>query len=179
MNTIVRRRGPPGFDLRQPRRAVARSRGPRKLVPMPKTPPKHIPFFELETPRDLFEKMEGDLKALEASPDDSRLAFNFFVTAEHLPDWLKRRDLVSGSAILRVVSHLANGVKHFETDRHDAVQSADVSGYVADGYWEKGYAEERLEIRLSPDEAQEIGVPVIDAVELGRRVLDFWRGYVP
>lgn len=141
-------------------------------------PTKHIPFFELTTPRDLFAKMEGDLKALDASPGDSRLAFNFFVTAEHLPDWLKHRELVDGSAILRVVSHLANGAKHFETDRHDAIQRAEVDGWVESDWVEDDYVETRLKVHLSPDEAREIGEPVIDAVDLGRRVLDFWRGYL-
>jgi hypothetical protein len=66
-------------------------------------------FFALVGPLDLFRKMEADLAALIESPSDSRLAFNFFVTAEHLPDWLDERVLVRKHALLRVVSHLASG----------------------------------------------------------------------
>ena len=143
--------------------------------------PTHIDFFELRTPADLFRKSEDDLKALQASPSDTRLAFNFFVTVEHLPDWLSRRDLVKKNCVLRVVSHLANGAKHFVLDdpRHASVKKAEASRYVEPGYVEPGYFEETLQIHLTPDEARELGTTVIDAVSLGQKALQFWRPYVP
>jgi hypothetical protein len=138
-------------------------------------------FFELTTPLDLFRKMEGDLAELESSSQDTKVAFNFFVTAEHLPDWLKRRDLVCNHAILRIVSHLANGGKHFFLDknRHHSITNTEKIRYVEAGYAEPGYFYEPLLIHLSPDEAQELGTPTIDAVTLGRKVVEFWRQYVP
>jgi hypothetical protein len=39
----------------------------------------------LKTAADLFRKLAGDFAALKSS-QDTRVAFNFFVTAEHLPD---------------------------------------------------------------------------------------------
>ena len=140
----------------------------------------HIAFFELKTAADLFRKLEGDFAALKSS-QDTRVAFNFFVTAEHLPDWLSRRVLVRRHAILRVVSHIANGAKHFTLDdrRHTSVTSTEKSRYVEEGYVEPGYFDEPLLIHLSPDEARELGASSIDAVELGYRVLEFWRPYVP
>ena len=57
-------------------------------------------FFQLVTPAHLFEKMERDLEALNASSSDSMLAFNFFVTAENLPDWLGQRSLVREQPML-------------------------------------------------------------------------------
>jgi len=143
--------------------------------------PTHIDFFELLTPADLFRKSEDDLKALQSSPCDTRLAFNFFVTVEHLPDWLGQRDLVQKNCALRIVSHLANGAKHFvlNNPRHKSVKNAEASRYVEPGYAEPGYFEETLEIYLAPDEAKELGTAVIDAVSLGHRVLQFWRPHVP
>lgn len=141
----------------------------------------HLDFFELRTPADLFRKSEDDLRALQASPCDTRLAFNFFVTIEHLPDWLGRRDLVKKHCVLRIVSHLANGAKHFvlSDPRHTSVKKAEVSRYVEAGYVEPGYFEEVLVIHLEPDEAREMGVPVIDAVALAQKALKFWRPHVP
>lgn len=137
-------------------------------------------FFELTTPLQLFQKMESDLKALRDSGQDARIAFNFFVTAEHLPDWLGKRDLVRKHALLRVVSHLANGAKHFVLDpkRHTSVITTSKDRYFEEGYVEPGYIEEPLLIHLANDEANELGVVVIDAVTLGQKVLAFWNPYV-
>jgi hypothetical protein len=141
----------------------------------------HIDIFELKTPADLFRKITDDLTALEASGQDPSVAFNFFVTVEHLPDWLNLRDLVHKHCILRIVSHIANGAKHFvlNDNRHRSVTSTEKSRYVEEGYVEPDYVEEPLLIHLFPDEAKELGVSVIDAVTLGRKVVDFWRPYVP
>jgi len=140
----------------------------------------HIDFFELKTPADLFSKLEGDLAALEKSGQDARIAFNFFVTAEHLPDWIGQRILVKANCILRIVSHIANGAKHFHLDekRHNSVTGTEKYRVVEEGYAEPGYFYEPLLIQLSPNEAKELGLSEIDAVNLGHKVLEFWRPYV-
>lgn len=121
------------------------------------------------------------MRALQAAPSDARLAFNFFVTVEHLPDWLERRSLVNKNCFLRVVSHLANGAKHFVLNhpRHKSVKNARASGYAQGGYVEPGYVADVLEVHLSSDEAKELGQPVIDVVTLGQKAVQFWRPYVP
>jgi len=141
----------------------------------------HLDFFDLRTAADLFRKVEEDLKALQDAPSDVRLAFNFFVTVEHLPDWLDQRSLVKKNCALRVVSHLANGAKHFVLDdsRHKSVKKAEASRYVEDGYVEPGYVADVLEVHLSADEAKEMGRPVIDVLTLGQKVVQFWKPYVP
>ena len=45
-------------------------------------------IFELNTSRDLLEKLRFDVRQLENDPTNTYLAFNFFVTAEHMKDWL-------------------------------------------------------------------------------------------
>ena len=60
---------------------------------------------------------------MESDPTDAYAAFDFFVTAEHLLDWL-HPDSANGKAdreklrnqyeILQTVSHLACGAKHFD-----------------------------------------------------------------
>ena len=137
-------------------------------------------FFDLASPLDLFRKMEADLAAFVDSVSDSRLAFNFFVTAEHLPDWLGQRDLVRKHALLRVVSHLANGAKHFTLDpkRHTSVDGTTVETYAKD-YVEPGYVEDWLLVHFGADEVAEFGTDALDARDLGKRVLEFWRPHVP
>jgi hypothetical protein len=57
--------------------------------------PRRLPGFStmpgalhLKTPRDLFANLGHDLEQLKQRPDDPYAAFNFFVTAEHILDWL-------------------------------------------------------------------------------------------
>ena len=83
-------------------------------------------FFSLRTPRDLLSKLEADFTRLRAadpaSIDAQYAAFDFFVTAKHLPDWLSRS--IGGSLTQHrayaegaLISHVANGAKHFRVDR--------------------------------------------------------------
>lgn len=140
----------------------------------------HIDFFELKTPTDLLRKLEEDLASLEQSGQDTKVAFNFFVTAEHLPDWLGRRDLVQQTSILRIVSHIANGAKHFylKDKRHKSVKCTEKFRVFEEGVVEEGYFYEPLLIHLAAEEEKELGVSEIDAVSLGQKVIDFWRPYV-
>jgi len=80
-------------------------------------------FFSLRTPQDLRQKLEVDFNRLCAADQSSieaqYAAFDFFVCAEHLPDWLsvavggsktQHRSYPNGA----LVSHIANGAKHFK-----------------------------------------------------------------
>lgn len=148
-------------------------------------PTHHIPFFDLKTPADLFHKAEHDLAALEKAPTDSYTAFNLFVTLEHLPDWLGQREPLrkngEWNVILRTVSHVANGAKHFDVDdhRHQSVTNLEETGYAEPGYVEDGYVGNELTIWLSPDEQKELRCKNwIGAITLARMAIDFWRPYL-
>ncbi len=90
-------------------------------------------FFSLRTPLDLLQKLEADFNRLCAA-DQSNIqaqyaAFDFFVCAEHLPDWLSSTSGISKTKLRSypygaLVSHIANGAKHFRVDpsRHKTVQ---------------------------------------------------------
>jgi hypothetical protein len=140
-------------------------------------------FGELQSPRDLLIKLKHDLERMENSPEDQYAAFDFFVTAEHIVDWLHpserkaREDLRSSTAILRITSHIANGAKHFEATakRHQSVMGIEKDRYVEAGYVEDGYLAEPLVIRLTEDEATAVGGPIIDAISLARLVLEYWN----
>ena len=45
-------------------------------------------FFALTSASDLIAKARSDLDGFRSNPLDSYRAFNFFVTARHVPDWL-------------------------------------------------------------------------------------------
>lgn len=89
-------------------------------------------LFELESPQDLLEKLKYDYRVFEADSNNSYAAFNFYVTAEHLKDWIfpgkknqERSDFEKSHLIMQVVSHIANGAKHFEVEHPKHVSVVD------------------------------------------------------
>lgn len=136
-------------------------------------------LFDLQHPEALLRKLVHDFKALEKKPFDSYLAFNFFVTAEHIPDWARNLEIKKQFALLRVTSHLANGAKHFQPQRHSAVEKTEKQFGHGSGYLADGFIEEPLIVHFAKNEAQEMGVAHMEALVLARRVLEFWLNQFP
>src|SRR3990170_7760337 len=86
-------------------------------------------FFNVRDPQALFEKMRYDYGRMIAEPLNVFPAWDFFVTANHLIDWIwpsagstQHRKERRWEAIPRICEHLANGAKHFIVNReHRAV----------------------------------------------------------
>jgi len=144
-------------------------------------------FAELRIPRDLVQKLEYDFERIRRSPQDQYAAFDFFVTAEHIVDWIHPKDkkaretIRSSSSLLRITSHLANGVKHFQATakHHQSVANVEKSRYVEVGYVEDGYFEDPLIIHLTPDEQKTFGQGSIEVVFLAQQVYEYWKANVP
>lgn len=146
--------------------------------------PKFVGFAELKTPSDLVVKLAHDLDRLVATPHDQYAAFDFFITAEHIVDWLypncrkQQKRVRSNCAIIRVTSHIASGAKHFATDddRHHSVADIDKERYVSEDYVSEDYFASPLMIELEGDEARELGLASsrVHAEALARLVLSYW-----
>ena len=146
-------------------------------------------IFTLKTAGDLLGKLERDFEALRARPTDSDACFNFFVTAEHLPEWHLGADaeaasrLRKGEAMLRVCSHIANGAKHFiiKESRHRAVAATHVgcivswdptTGRTSAATTDGSHSE--FFIECATEESKQLG-PSISVTALAERILAFWR----
>jgi hypothetical protein len=142
-------------------------------------------IFSLRTPKDLREKLEADFKRLRAanptSVDAQYAAFDFFVTAEHLPDWLFRS--IGGTLSQHrtytdglLVSHLANGAKHFrvEDKRHTTVRDTRPQAGIFDPniFDPSIFNVPRLVLDL------EDGM-TIDVLKVAERIVDHWRRSIP
>src|SRR5690349_21391860 len=97
------------------------------------TMPTRAGFFHLRGPLDLFAKMKFHREQLVADPMNVYPAFDFFVAAAHLPEWLSKarysRKLrtAKARAMNAVCQDLANGAKHFLLpDKHSAVGATTV-----------------------------------------------------
>jgi hypothetical protein len=149
-------------------------------------------FFEMTTPAHLLHKLERDYEAWKQEPLNIDRAWNFFVTAEHLPDWLARTGSLSlgglkittfkqHTPLLRICSHLANGGKHFRPSpkQHTSVASTrHQGGWVPLGWVPPGWVPlPALIVDLTPDEQQALSSAEasIKALNLAADVLAFWR----
>jgi hypothetical protein len=145
-------------------------------------------FFSLRSPRDLLEKLERDYARLEvadpASFDAQYAAFDFFVGANHLADWLKHSQ---GGSLSQhrayqdgaLVEHIANGAKHFRVDHHrTAKDTRVVDGVWAAkvwklGVWARGVWREAC-LLIDLEDGTSVDVQVV-----AKRVLQHWRKTVP
>lgn len=144
-------------------------------------------FAKLQGPVDLYQKLLHDRSRMRMNSLDVYAAFDFFVTAEHMRDWVhpgykgakEREAMRRDDVVLRLISHLANGSKHFlaEDKRHQSVAEVSKGGY-AENYVEDGYWEQALEIELTLPEQGAIGASTIGAAELADRALQFWERYL-
>ena len=149
-------------------------------------------FFLLRTANDLLQKLERDFKKLKQHPLDVDLAFNFFVTAEHILDWKypgranksNREKLRNAEVRLQVTSHLASGAKHFDVEakHHTSVKDTGRVGYWPEGYWPRGYWlegywPESLIVYLDGNAASLLSSQ-ISVLDLASSVLQFWQLYL-
>jgi hypothetical protein len=144
----------------------------------------------LTTPQDLLGKLRYEHSLLCKDPNNAYTAFNFFVTAEHLLDWIypgnanarAREDERNNQVLLQVVSHIASGAKHFDhlSSRHQSVGGSGRVGRFFSMFnwgarhWGSYFGGGRLVVRLTGDAAAVLG-PTITALELAKRVLEFWQ----
>ena len=138
-------------------------------------------FAELRVPRDLVKKLEHHLQRVQKSPQDLYAAFDFFVTAEHIVDWIHpddqaaRKAIRNSSSLLRITSHLANGVKHCEakSKHHQSVADVEKSRYAEAGYAEDGYFEDPLIVHLTTGEQSSFGQSSIEVAALAKQVYEY------
>jgi hypothetical protein len=143
----------------------------------------HKGFGNLQTASDLLSKLEYDLERMKNSPDDTYAAFDFFVTAEHIIEWnypndsVKQSDLRKNNRILEIVSHLANGNKHFQATqpRHKSVEKVTEHG---GGFSPNSFSTSSFD----PGSFQFSGLTIalddgnhIHAMKLAKDVYNYWK----
>jgi hypothetical protein len=146
-------------------------------------------IFTLKTADDLLGKLESDFLQLQAHPTDPYVCFNFFVTAEHMPEWYYKADTKCAGqfrqrhALLRICSQLANGAKHFETkDKKHASIAATNHSEVVSITFTPGSPQPPVRssrpafvIALEESEFAEMGGITETADELAAKLITFWR----
>lgn len=153
-------------------------------------------IFTIDKPSKLLKKLEHDYEALRNDRNNSYLAFNFFVTAEHMLDWIypgrsnnsQRSSERNKSIILQICSHIANGAKHFKVEdkRHKSVSNTHKGGGAGFGGANLGTiliggngnlpTGSSLFIRLDGDAEKQYGTTV-NVLLLAEDTLSFWQNH--
>jgi hypothetical protein len=133
-------------------------------------------FLSLSTAEELFEKLRHDIEQFREDSGNAYKAYNFFVTAEHLPDWVGDRKIKDKNPHLRISSHLATGAKHFTVTnpKKRSIDDTSIDVYVEDGFMEEGYIEVIQHIQLQGEEAELLGTDAISVQELAEEVFSYW-----
>jgi hypothetical protein len=140
-------------------------------------------FFQLETPQDLLTKLRHDHRRLGANPYDSYAAFDFFVTANSLADWVRQGTTRRAETIPRICEQLADGTKHFIlTSPHRGVSGAmQIPGATSEQATSgatRAAAPRTLAVPLGPAEAAELGQNAISVLDLAAPVLAYWKARI-
>lgn len=154
-------------------------------------------FCSMREPRDLFAKLRHDLERMREDPLSSFPVYDFFVTANHMVDWVwpsltqaQMRRQRASDAYLRISEHLGNAAKHFLLSReHYAVADIEVLERVPKDIVEQSFAlmaepalgavwliePDGFYVQLDDAAARELGVNRIHVVTLAAQTLDYWQ----
>jgi hypothetical protein len=125
-------------------------------------------------------------------PLNEYAAFDFFVTAEHLVDWHlprsaaknrrkereEREAFRNSESLLQLVSHIANGAKHFEAmaSHHRSVDDleSNTGGFSPAAFSTKAFSPSAfkfagLTVKLSDGSSRHV-------LDIAKDVIKFWRG---
>jgi hypothetical protein len=140
-------------------------------------------LFHLQSPKQLLEKLRHDFARLKEDPVDAYAAFDFFVTARHMPEWLypddpaKCKVLFDEHVLLRVCRHIAEGSKHFRAKdpRHNTVKDLSNRGgaFQPGAFQSNAFQVGRLFVELDGEAVASLGTD-IEVVALAERILGFW-----
>ena len=143
----------------------------------------------LDTPQHLLGKLKRDFERVQATPSDPYAAFDFFVTAEHMLDWVlpryenkkAREALRDSSPVLQAVSHIANGSKHFivQAAHHQSVRQVDApdGAFDSGAFDPHGFDTDALTVTFDGAAAAVLGGQML-VLDLAEKALRFWDDYV-
>ena len=112
------------------------------------------------------------------------MAFDFFVTARHIPDWLypgnttAQRQLFDQNILLQVCRHIADGSKHFEAiaKQHTTVKDTARTevAFQPDAFQSPGFQVGRHIVKLDGAAAAQYGA-TIEVTTLATKILTLWE----
>jgi hypothetical protein len=148
--------------------------------------------FGLMDPAALLAKLYHDFKRLQADEGQPTMlytAFDFFVTAHSLIDWLKNSttgltktevDKLRAPMIVKICADVANGTKHFRRDKkpYTSTKTYSTSPAFSGAFSNAAQVSWSAWVELSQAEAHAASIPEICPIQqLAKAVLAHWTAY--
>ena len=141
-------------------------------------------FATLQSAGDLLQKIRHDHERLRSAPADVHAAFDFFVSAYHMLDWLHPNEAAArkaeeeGNVLLQVCSHIANGAKHFQATAKHHTSVADLyseeGAFQRDAFQLDAFQAGGLFVEFDGKAAVTFGTR-LEAIDLAGKVLAHWE----
>jgi len=138
-------------------------------------------IFQLRDSSDLLEKLRHDFARVRADTMDPYAAFDFFMTAEHMVDWLfpkskADREKLRDAPLLALCSHIANGAKHFEATakHHKSFSESQVHRGSFSSDFSSDFDISGLVIILDGGAKKEFGAKIY-VIDLAEKILRYWE----
>ena len=154
--------------------------------------------FSIETPKDFLEKLKQEYQEYADSPLSSRHALNLAMTGFHMIEWIWGGELKKNIALknalgindlteftdlvfqecpsLKILRAIANGSKHFRTEKTTVKKTSQEGGWDNSGWdetpWDYGY----LKIELANGQIASFGDEAKSVVEYWD---DFFKKHLP
>jgi excisionase family DNA binding protein len=148
--------------------------------------------FGLMDPAELLGKLFHDFKRLQADREQHTIlytAFDFFVTAYSLVDWIinstpemtkAERDKLRAPMIVKICGDIANGTKHFIRNRpkQTSITTHSAPPAFSGAFSNASQTAWSAWVELNPAEAKAASIPQICPIEqLAEAVLAHWKAY--
>ncbi|QJR35212.1 hypothetical protein [Gemmatimonas groenlandica] len=133
-------------------------------------------------------KLVHDRNRIRLDAHDTYAAYDFFVTAWHILDWMYpdpseasiRRSLRDENSILQIADHVANGAKHFvlTNKRHTSVSDIEdrdgafSANAFSSMFSADAFAFDGLHVRLSSGKLETVS-------HLADQLVEFWEAHLP
>jgi hypothetical protein len=136
-------------------------------------------LWNLDTPAELLKKIHSDLKRMRDEPRNPCPAYDFFVTAYHMHEWIARdethRKTLEAAPLVRVAGEIATRAKHLHADNPKWV-TLDALGSRMHGPLSRmphGIPTD-LWVALEDPSSTPLGRDIVKAGELAECLLEHW-----
>lgn len=134
----------------------------------------------LRDAKDLYAKLQHDNARLKSSPADEYAAFDFFVTAYHLLEWLypgdaggtQRKAHLDSDVNLQICRDIANHSKHWQANTVKTFKDvvATEGGFQRNAFQANAFQVDSLVVELNEESATRFGKS-IEVIELANKIM--------
>jgi hypothetical protein len=136
-------------------------------------------LWNLDTPGELLVKLRNDLKRMQEEPRNASPAYDFFVTAYHMYEWIARdedhKKELEAVPLVRVAGEIATRAKHLRADHPKWVRLGGMGARMPGPLSRApGGIPTPLWVALQDPASTPLGRDIVGAIELAECLIQYW-----